>query len=492
MSRFALFAGAGATSATVAAAAVYAVQTGLFAPNPPAEDTAAVPVVAEQPAAPEAVAQTETSVEAVEPQVNDAPAITPPSFDVVQVEASGQTLIAGRAMAGMVVEIALDGAALGALEADSGGDFVGFFDIQPASTPRVLTLAMMVDEARIEGASSIIIAPVAPAVVAEAAEPETPEAPEAQTETVALAAPALDSPAVAITEPADTGTSLAQPEFPEEEAPETAEAPVVAETQPASPAVSEDETSLADAAPVDVEAPAAADAPTATETAATETAATEAVATTAEDETATDPAPAVAVSDPDPDVVETASAEAEEPTAPETPTAPTVLAQDEEGLRVIQAPQVVDTIALDTISYDAAGEVALAGRASEGFVRVYLDNTPVTSSRIRPDGSWRVDLPEVDRGVYTLRVDEVDEAGTVTSRVETPFQREDRAALAAADEESAAEVRVLTVQPGNTLWALARERYGEGTLYVRLFEANRDRIRDPDLIYPGQVFDLPE
>ena len=52
-------------------------------------------------------------------------------------------------------------------------------------------------------------------------------------------------------------------------------------------------------------------------------------------------------------------------------------------------------------------------------------------------------------------------------------------------------IRAVTVQPGNTLWAIARDNYGEGILYVRLFDANRDRIRDPDLIYPGQVFSVP-
>lgn len=56
----------------------------------------------------------------------------------------------------------------------------------------------------------------------------------------------------------------------------------------------------------------------------------------------------------------------------------------------------------------------------------------------------------------------------------------------------AGRVTAVTVQPGNTLWALARENYGEGIRYVQLFEANRDKIRDPDLIYPGQVFDIPE
>ena len=53
-------------------------------------------------------------------------------------------------------------------------------------------------------------------------------------------------------------------------------------------------------------------------------------------------------------------------------------------------------------------------------------------------------------------------------------------------------VRRVVVQRGNTLWGIARRNYGEGILYVRVFEANRDKIRDPDLIYPGQVFNVPD
>lgn len=50
----------------------------------------------------------------------------------------------------------------------------------------------------------------------------------------------------------------------------------------------------------------------------------------------------------------------------------------------------------------------------------------------------------------------------------------------------------VTVQPGFTLWGIAQERYGDGVLYVQVFEANRDKIKDPDLIYPGQVFSVPD
>ena len=181
-----------------------------------------------------------------------------------------------------------------------------------------------------------------------------------------------------------------------------------------------------------------------------------------------------------------------------------VLLSDESGVRVLQppeprtdAPEAMTSVALDAITYSETGEVQLQGRGrGEGFVRVYIDNTPVTTSRISDDGTWRADLPQVDTGVYTLRIDEVDDDGRVTSRLETPFKREEPETVARsrAVQEGAevARVRAVTVQPGYTLWAISRRNYGEGELYVRIYEANRSRIRDPDLIYPGQVFTIPQ
>ena len=109
-------------------------------------------------------------------------------------------------------------------------------------------------------------------------------------------------------------------------------------------------------------------------------------------------------------------------------------------------------------------------------------------------GQWRTALSEIDAGIYTLRIDELDESGKVSSRLEMPFKRESLQELAACLSvvDEPARVNVVTVQPGNTLWAIARERYGRGILYVRVFENNKDKIRNPDLIYPGQVFALPD
>jgi nucleoid-associated protein YgaU len=178
------------------------------------------------------------------------------------------------------------------------------------------------------------------------------------------------------------------------------------------------------------------------------------------------------------------------------------LLADEQGIKVLQdgaAPQGVQSVVIDSITYDPAGEVALGGRGTgAGFVRAYLNNTPIRTTEIGVDGQWRMPLPEVDTGVYTLRIDEVDAAGKVTSRVETPFKREEPDLLASLQPvprdpiSPGATLQVVTVQPGNTLWGIADEKYGDGLLYVRVFNANRDRIRDPDLIYPGQVFAVPQ
>ncbi|GAB1363633.1 hypothetical protein MASR1M32_28690 [Rhodobacter sp.] len=63
-------------------------------------------------------------------------------------------------------------------------------------------------------------------------------------------------------------------------------------------------------------------------------------------------------------------------------------------------------------------------------------------------------------------------------------------ATVAAPAPAPAPVTV-TVQPGHTLWAIAKGELGEGVLYVQVYEANREAIRNPDLIFPGQVFTIP-
>ena len=74
-------------------------------------------------------------------------------------------------------------------------------------------------------------------------------------------------------------------------------------------------------------------------------------------------------------------ASASAPVTAAKPAAPTVLLADDTGIRVLQsggtAPPPVQSVIIDTISYDPSGDVSLGGRGTGGeFVRVYLDNKP--------------------------------------------------------------------------------------------------------------------
>ena len=233
---------------------------------------------------------------------------------------------------------------------------------------------------------------------------------------------------------------------------------------------------------------------TADETTVTPTDATDTADQATETATvAPDTATVVAEDDAAPAQDQDIAANAAEPT-PSEDAAPVALLSTAAGVTLLDAaPLAPGEVALDTIGYDAAGAVEVAGRGGgAGFVRIYLDNAPITTSRIEDSGRWAVTLPEVDEGTYTLRVDQVAEDGTVIARVESPFLRESPETLAEASDGLDAPLARITVQPGNTLWGISRDRYGEGIAYVRVFDANRDRIRDPDLIYPGQIFDLPD
>ena len=54
------------------------------------------------------------------------------------------------------------------------------------------------------------------------------------------------------------------------------------------------------------------------------------------------------------------------------------------------------------------------------------------------------------------------------------------------------EISTAKITRGDNLWQISRKTYGNGLRYTVIFDANKDQIRDPDLIYPGQIFVLPK
>jgi hypothetical protein len=164
-----------------------------------------------------------------------------------------------------------------------------------------------------------------------------------------------------------------------------------------------------------------------------------------------------------------------------------VLSTPEAPPSVLQsAPDAGKGLGLEAADFDEHGAARLAGRAPPGAsVRVYLDDKPVGDARADAEGRW-VLSPQgtVEPGEHHVRLDQIGTDGHVIARVLAPVPRE----LAEAPASAAGHV---VVRPGETLWRLARNAYGSGARYTLLYQANRAKIEDPALIYPGQTFAVP-
>jgi nucleoid-associated protein YgaU len=483
-----------------------------------------------------------------------SPDLTTPTIDVLRVTLDGTTTLAGRTEPAANVSIRLDGQEVATVASGTSGQFATVFTLLPSEAPRLLSLiATLADGTVLVGAESVAVAPI-----------RLPKAPE----------PMQIAAAESVTE-------------------STAEPIAEAQVEP---------------------------------------------------------------------VAESATQSVAEPEGAE-PAAPAALKLTESGVEVMQPAtpvpaEIAAEVSLDVIAYTDSGAVQLAGTGFAGAIlRLYLDNIEAASVIVGEDGRWSLTSDSIAPGLYTLRIDQLDAAGKVTSRLETPFQRETYEALAAANaraaEESAPVVQpaaepatepaaaplvvgdatpevpalsdndaatpetslvepdtqgiqsdavaeaepsvaqpaapeptapepaapepaapepaapesdvaeiaapksadavattnaapeapatelatasqpqittdttalqapilepttlstqapgpeapstetapaassgpiTITVQPGFTLWAIARENFGSGIMYVQVFEANKDKIRNPDLIYPGQVLSVP-
>ncbi len=474
--------GAGSTGTYIAAGVVaagvavggYVYVTSQQEPVVTPETPAVVAVPAEQPSAPTVVEAAPAPAPEITPPEETATApveVTPvapipPTFDVVRVEADGSAIIAGLAAAGAEVFVYLGEDEIAKTDADSTGNFVALATIAPSAAPQVVSLVMRADGVDTPSDATVIIAPQ-PVAVAEAPETPTVDTP---------AEAAIEAIGIKLTGTAQTGGN----DLPEETVEVQASTPAAAE--PAAPTVEAGEP-----APVAVEAP---------------------------------------------DVVTEA---VPEPTGvPTTDAVPTVLIADNDGVRIVQGAEEVapSEITIDAISYGDNGDAILTGRGdADAVARVYLNNAITGETAVDPSGDWSLALTDVAAGIYTLRVDQIDGTGAVTSRFETPFKREDPVLVAAAAAPEPASIKeeietptpvvdtpptpaptepvaeavtettapaapaprvtAVTVQPGFTLWKIAKDAYGQGDLYVQVFDANKDAIKNPDLIYPGQVFEVP-
>lgn len=72
------------------------------------------------------------------------------------------------------------------------------------------------------------------------------------------------------------------------------------------------------------------------------------------------------------------------------------------------------------------------------------------------------------------------------------YEKEEAPKAAAVATGAGPEIRSYTVKAGDTLSAIAKQHYGDAGKYMKIFEANRDQLKDPNKIQPGQQLKIPQ
>jgi nucleoid-associated protein YgaU len=171
-----------------------------------------------------------------------------------------------------------------------------------------------------------------------------------------------------------------------------------------------------------------------------------------------------------------------------------------------QTPQIRQDLAVRAAEVEAE-RLYVAGEAEPGTrVRVFADEQFVGEAEAGTEGNWLLEADkDVPLGEVVIRAEAVEREGNDTvAQAEIPFLRYadgivlEPVATVAQPEEGATSletefpsVSYVIIRRGDNLWRISKRNYGRGLRYQAIFTANQDKIRDPDLIYPGQIFVVP-
>ena len=166
----------------------------------------------------------------------------------------------------------------------------------------------------------------------------------------------------------------------------------------------------------------------------------------------------------------------------------TFLESNQNNVNLLNTEELNNGLSLDMVNYDPSGEIFFSGRSLPNNDILFLDPNGklLHSFRSNDDGSWKFSsnvskLAIEDLTISTKKYDQ---------KVEIVFSKADLKKIINHGNISIKEKNI-TVEPGNSLWRIARKTFGGGIFYTEIYENNLKLIKDPNLIYPGQVFVLP-
>ena len=129
-------------------------------------------------------------------------------------------------------------------------------------------------------------------------------------------------------------------------------------------------------------------------------------------------------------------------------------------------------------------QIVLTGYAIDGIqVDARISSKNVFSGKII-DNEWSVTLPnQLISGEQKIIASLIDKSGKIISK--------DEINIFGKQMKNAGGKTLIVVQKGDALWKIAYQRLGGGDKYLDILELNKEKIKNPNLIYPKQLFILP-
>ena len=152
-----------------------------------------------------------------------------------------------------------------------------------------------------------------------------------------------------------------------------------------------------------------------------------------------------------------------------------------------QAKSQIAALVPSAIVWRDASRILISG-TSRGGIRVTVNDAEgqFGEALVLADGAWQVSGSlDMDIAVNHLRFTLFDDANHAIGRYDLPIKARD---LAKGQDGSP----LIVVNKGDMLWRIAYHQLGEGIKYVDIVRRNEQDITDPDLIYPKQIFAVPQ
>ena len=157
--------------------------------------------------------------------------------------------------------------------------------------------------------------------------------------------------------------------------------------------------------------------------------------------------------------------------------------KNQSGIEIMNNNEQIKGLALDSVEHFDNNKLRLKGRSIPDYeIQIFLSQKLIGKSSVNSNGMWEFSINKIEFNSVDLEIRSSYENNILSLKTKILNGN--------IDQKLFFEKKII-VEDGNSLWRIARKTLGGGILYAEIYKNNVEIIDDPNLIFPGQVFKIP-